>query len=280
MTSYSSKIQALQDALVASPEYEAIIPLFVELIRYLESRAGQTGITVNRPQDGQKEHLAHGFPLLSPANLAIDRAVCSDFLSGAIAVFMRVGKDGADDLARIEQALREGRLDLEGLFCAILERRRDTIDDAARSAEVPAPLLEYIFEIPLKAALESFAGSISVAEVADWTEGFCPLCGSRAGMAELVGEEGKRFLMCSTCTFHWPFKRLQCPYCGNEEGGNLSYFLAGEGATRVDTCKACSRYIKTRDSRKGGAGLPLDVEDLLTIHLDLLAAKEGFERGK
>jgi len=53
-----------------------------------------------------------------------------------------------------------------------------------------------------------------------------------------------------------------------------------EGATRVDTCQACSRYIKTRDSRKGGVDVPLEVEDLLTIHLDLLASREGFERGK
>jgi FdhE protein len=48
----------------------------------------------------------------------------------------------------------------------------------------------------------------------------------------------------------------------------------------VDSCKACSRYIKTRDSRKGNADVPLDVEDLLTMHLDLLATREGLERGK
>jgi FdhE protein len=60
----------------------------------------------------------------------------------------------------------------------------------------------------------------------------------------------------------------------------LSYFMVADGGTRVDTCKACSRYIKTRDSRKGNNEVPLDVEDLLTIHLDLLAAREGFERGK
>jgi FdhE protein len=43
---------------------------------------------------------------------------------------------------------------------------------------------------------------------------------------------------------------------------------------------ACSRYIKTRDSRKGGVDVQLEVENLLTIHLDMLATREGFERGK
>jgi FdhE protein len=73
---------------------------------------------------------------------------------------------------------------------------------------------------------------------------------------------------------------LKCPFCGNEEVDKLAYFVAGDGPTRVDSCKACSRYIKTRDSRKGNADVPLDVEDLLTMHLDLLATREGLERGK
>jgi FdhE protein len=99
-------------------------------------------------------------------------------------------------------------------------------------------------------------------------------------MAELSGEDGKRQLSCSACYFKWPFKRMKCPSCGSEDTDSFSYFTAGEGPTRVDTCKACSRYIKTRDSRKGNADIPLEVEDLLTIHLDLLATQEGFERGK
>jgi formate dehydrogenase maturation protein FdhE len=32
--------------------------------------------------------------------------------------------------------------------------------------------------------------------------------------------------------------------------------------------------------RLGNADVPLEAEDLATLHLDLLAGKEGFERGK
>jgi FdhE protein len=45
-------------------------------------------------------------------------------------------------------------------------------------------------------------------------------------------------------------------------------------------CRKCSRYLKTRDARLGDADVPLEAEDLATLHLDLLAGKEGFERGK
>jgi len=280
MPSYSSKIESLQDAALRSPEYGTIVPLFVELFRYLETASGQTGIKVNAPHEHLKESITHGFPLVSPDSLSIETAACSAFLTGAIEVLGLVSNEGSADLSKIRNAINSGRLDPETIFHSILERKRSVIDEAALELNVPASLLEYIFEIPLKAALELFAEVVSTDGLESWTEGFCPVCGSRAGMAELAGEEGKRYLCCSACNFRWPFKRLQCPYCGNEETEKLSYFIAGDGTTRVDTCKACSRYIKTRDSRKGNANVPLDVEDLLTIHLDLLAAKEGFERGK
>jgi FdhE protein len=76
------------------------------------------------------------------------------------------------------------------------------------------------------------------------------------------------------------FRRIQCPYCGNEEIEKQSYFTVDGGPVRVDVCKACNCYIKTRDSRKGEADIPLDICDALTIHLDLVAVKEGYERGK
>jgi FdhE protein len=99
-------------------------------------------------------------------------------------------------------------------------------------------------------------------------------------MAELSGDEGKRRLSCSACFFRWPFPRIQCPYCGNADPDTLSYFTAGDGPTRVGVCRKCSRYLKTRDARIGNADVPLEAEDLATLHLDLLAGKEGFERGK
>lgn len=280
MTFYRDKIRSLLHAVDMAPEYTEIMPFFVELYRYLEEREGASGITITSPKHGAWERLAHGFPLVSPADIRVDRLVCLYFLGGCIELFRRIGRDGSEDLANIEAGLADGRLDPAQLFHAILERNRAVIEESARSCQVAAPLLEYILEIPLKAALEQFAAVIDATAFGDWQESFCPVCGSRAGMSELAGEEGKRYLCCSTCSCRWQFKRLQCPFCGNAETDKLSYFTVGEGATRVDTCTACSRYIKTRDSRHVTGGIPLDMEDLLTIHLDLLAVKEGFERGK
>lgn len=135
-------------------------------------------------------------------------------------------------------------------------------------------------EIPLRAAL----GQFSLALPADFADGYdaatCPVCGSRPGMATLLGEEGRRLLVCSSCSYSWQFRRLACPYCDCDDPDKLSYFSAGDGPVRVDICCNCSRFIKTLDSRRGWSDAPIEGVDLMTVHLDLLAAREGYERGK
>jgi FdhE protein len=280
MTITEKKIAALKQAAVTSPEYGAITPLFLAIYEYVSGKEAQTGISLCLPEAGCAGRLTNGFPLLAPGDVVIDHEMLKGFLLGVVAVLAEHGKGADDSLDKIATALTEGTIDIPSLILAILERRRPPLDEAAASLDVPPPLLEYLFEIPLKTALEQYAATVSTEMVAGWNESLCPVCGSRPGMSELSGEEGKRVLSCSTCFFKWLFKRIKCPSCGSEDAGSFSYFTAGDGPTRVDTCKACSRYIKTRDARKGNADVPLEVEDLLTIHLDLLASKEGFERGK
>jgi FdhE protein len=280
MPTTQTKITALRQAAETAPEYAALTPLFVAVYDYLHGREGQTGITVNLSAVSRADRTAHGFPLVSPAEIVIDPGILTDFLMGVVKVLEQHGTDGDAALDRIARALASGKSDPNPLLLAILERRRGPLDEMSLALDVPAPLLEYIFEIPMKTALELFAAGISADAFPDWQENVCPVCGARPAMAELVGEEGRRRLSCSACTYAWSFQRMKCPSCGCEDPEQLSYFTAGEGATRVDTCGVCSRYIKTRDARKGGGGVPLEVEDLLTLHLDLLASREGFERGK
>lgn len=280
MPSTEQKITALQQAAETSPEYADIVPLFIGIYDYLRGREKQTGISIELSNPDAMERIDKSLPLASFSDMKVDRREAIAFLLGIIDVLSRKGQENAEYLQQIGAALQGGTIDPTFLYGAILERRRAPINDISDLLSVPAPLVEYIFEIPLKTALENFSVGYGAENFAQWQENFCPVCGSRAGMAELTGEEGRRTLFCSACSFNWPFKRMTCAYCGCDDPEKLSYFTAGDGATRVDTCKACSRYIKTRDLRKGYSEVPLEVEDLLTIHLDLLASREGFERGK
>jgi len=262
------------------PEYRGILAVFRELYGFVAGKEGATGIAFAVPAASRAERAAAGLPLIDAGALRVDGDTASAFLDGVVAAMERVGTDGRDALDALGRALARGTLDLPALFAACLSRERGVVAAAAAAASVPPPLLEFVLEVPLKTALEGVALSLDPAAFDGWTQAYCPVCGGRAGMDELIGEEGRRYLSCSGCFFKWPYKRIKCPYCGCEDPAALSYFTAGEGPTRVGVCRACSRYVKTRDSRAGNADVPLEVEDLATLHLDLLAAKEGFERGR
>jgi len=280
MRSSADKIAHLRKTALEHPEYIDVLLPFEEIFAYVDGKEAGTGIRFAVPEGNGAERVQGGLPLLSPEALSVDRDAATAFLSGLLDVLRRVGREGHADLDRIGGGLSDGSLDLASLYVACLARKRDVVDQAAVSLSVQAPLLAFVLEIPLKTALERVSSSLPAERFDGWKEGYCPVCGSRAGMAELSGDEGKRRLSCSACFFLWPFPRIQCPYCGNADPETLSYFTAGDGPTRVGVCRSCSRYLKTRDTRLGNADVPLEAEDLATLHLDLLAGKEGFERGK
>lgn len=276
----AEKIAHLEKTSIERPEYREVLLPFREIFAYVEGREAATGIRFALPEGNGAERVRGGLPLLSPESLAVDPGPAAEFLSGLLDVLRRVGREGGESLDRIGRAVADGELDLAALYAACLARKRDAVEAAAKALEIPGPLLVFVLEIPLKTALEGVTGGLDPSRFEGWKEGYCPVCGSRAGMDELSGEEGRRHLSCSACYFRWPYPRIRCPYCGNDDPDTVSYFTAGEGPVRVGVCRKCSRYIKTRDARLGDASVPMEAEDLATLHLDLLAGREGFERGK
>lgn len=180
MATFADKISSLQQAAAGSPEYTEILPFFIELFRFLDARGGETGITFKLSGDGADVRMADGLPLIDPHSVQVDLPVCAAFLQGIIELLGRIGREGSTELARMEAALADGSIDPAAIFIGILERRRPVIDDTASSVGVPAPLLEYVFEIPLKTALELFAATLAPDAFPEWQESRCPVCGSRS----------------------------------------------------------------------------------------------------
>ena len=112
----------------------------------------------------------------------------------------------------------------------------------------------------------------------EWKEGFCPICGSTPKIGEIKGEEGHRYLHCYQCGYEWLFPRIVCPFCGNSDQQTLLYFtVEGNEQYRVDTCNVCQQYIKIVDFRESKKDTNLEVEDIATLHLDMIANDEGYE---
>lgn len=241
----------------------------------------ETFLTVT-PDGGNREmQQREGFPLLSGDCLAVDAAKAGAFLGRLIEVLRKHGREGSEDLGAFRKALANSDLDLSFLFRAALERDRRPLSAAAETAGIQPAILEYVITTALGFALQHCREEGVTVETSGWEQGYCPLCGGLPVMGELAGEEGKKMLHCGTCGTSWAHTRLQCSHCGNDDLETLEYFtVGGDSKYRVNVCRKCSCYLKLVDSREAGEGLPLDIEDIATLHLDLLAQKEGFTRGK
>jgi len=150
----------------------------------------------------------------------------------------------------------------------------DGTDEDTRGFDLIGFFLEESLRPALELTAEKHTSDISRSK---WAEGYCPVCGKEPKIGSLKEEEGRKFLFCNQCGTEWQFLRIKCPFCGNEEQKKLSYFTVNSDERyRVDVCDACKRYVKIVDLRNSDKEADLDVEDMATLHLDMLANEEGY----
>jgi FdhE protein len=113
-------------------------------------------------------------------------------------------------------------------------------------------------------------------------QGRCPFCGglpwvsARREGAQMEG--ARRHLACALCGGEWPFPRILCPACGEQDPVKLPSFSADAHPTvRIETCETCRRYVKSIDLSEDARPIP-EVDDLVSLSMDLWAVGEGWER--
>lgn len=153
-------------------------------------------------------------------------------------------------------------------------------DAGAEDAPPAAGLASFVAWMSLRRVLAPVIEVFATWRGDRWTLGTCPTCGAQPSMAQLVaaGDARQRRLACGRCATRWRYRRLGCPHCPNEEADRLSALETDDAAgvpLRVDCCDACKGYVKTY-AGEGDEGLILS--DWTTLHLDVLAAQQGFRR--
>lgn len=273
------RLQRLEQLAAEKPALTDICKFYTELYQLFAN--AQPFLKVEVDLEAAKPRQQQGFPLVSGEMLQIDSEAAQTFFADLLQVMWTHGQQGQDELQALQTAQKAGNLDLDALLRAALDRDRKPISTCAEAAGAQPALLEYCLTTAIGAALQRCREQGLESQPESWDHGYCPICGGLPAIAELSGEEGKKQLQCSLCSNQWSFNRLTCIHCGNDDHESLAYFTAdGEPGYRVDICRKCSGYLKVVDTRERGEGLPLEVEDAATLHLDLLAAKEGFSRGK
>ncbi len=229
----------------------------------------------------KKNGKMEGSPLLDKRDLYLDVTSAARLFKRLCKVLSR-NKEASRDSKRICQAVRGEEINLGELFKQIGAENGDYVSTLSKKLGITEDLLFFLAGNSMKPIWQAYADELkgNVDQEA-WWKGYCPICGSPPFIAELR-EEGERFLVCSSCSYEWRFKRLKCPFCENEDPQEFRYFYAErEGkANRVDVCEKCKRYIKTIDIRDLPSDFISSAEDAGTLYLDVLAQEEGYKREK
>ena len=70
---------------------------------------------------------------------------------------------------------------------------------------------------------------------------------------------------------------MRCPFCSQTKVSSIDYLYSDdEPEYRVNLCAGCNRYLKVVDTRKMMRRFYPPLEQVASLHLDMLAAEKGY----
>jgi FdhE protein len=182
-----------------------------------------------------------------------------------------VKAEGPDELASQAHILLQAS---EGELADVLvEYWRTPSDSQFFAKALLQPYLSWLREIGAKPVDRHLEGG----------EDRCPFCKGKPQLSilqvkESSSESGGRDLICATCLLVWPFRRVVCANCGEENPVRIGYYHAPEyDHVRVEACDTCRHYIKAIDLTRYGLAVPV-VDEVASAPLDLWVRERGYSK--
>ncbi len=274
-------LKTIEDYKSANPHYTELLDIMADILILREEYRNSMKYPIFRVEENLiTKKMEGGLPLIDFMGKEYDLTRPKEYFNSLISIAEKRMPEVAQNIIDI---IKSQQFDWEKMIRASFDHKTEETDTqellADREAEENIDLIDLFTEESLRPELESIAEKYGeIIEKSNWSEGYCPICGKEPKIGEIRGEEeGKRYLFCHQCGFKWYFQRIKCPFCGNEEQHSLAYFeVEGEERYRVDVCNKCRRYIKTVELPKSSEEPNLDVEDIATLHLDMIAYDEGY----
>lgn len=213
--------------------------------------------------------------LINPAAFPIDLKAARTLLLKICHIAMASGEkvgdvarvllDAMDDGLAINNCFGEGRME------------KGQIPSLAKQLNVDAESLSHLFSLATKPSIEKSAQRIARRLTTDVEDrGHCPICECASIIGEL-DQDGRQWLHCGLCAQRWPAKRLVCPFCSNHDSNTLEYLFSDEEPEyRLNLCSMCRRYLKIVDVRKISRCFFPPLEQVTSLHLDMLASQKGY----
>jgi len=267
-------LKTIEDYKITSPHYVELLDILGDiLILREEYRQKMSDVFADTDESLIRKKMAGGLPLIDFSSGHFDLTKPREYFLALLNIAEKRVPGETEELA---EKIISGTIDYEKLVLSSFYMKDDELPEEME--EDYFDLIELFLEESLRPSLETVAQKYAdVVTRSEWSEGYCPICGKEPKIGQIRGEDG-RFLFCNQCGIEWHFLRIKCPFCGNEEQQSLAYFtVEGDAQYRVDVCNECKRYIKIVDFRESKREANLDVEDIATLHLDILANEEGYE---
>ena len=274
-------LKTIEDYKAANPHYTELLDIMADILILREEYHNNMKDSIFHVDENLiSQKMEGGLPLIDYVGKEYDLTRPKEYFNSLISIAEKRMPEVAQNIADI---IKSPQFDWEKIIRASFDHKIEEADalglPADREAEDNIDLIDLFTEESLRPELETVARKYrEIVEKSGWSEGYCPICGKEPKIGEIRDEEeGKRYLFCHQCGFKWYFHRIKCPFCGNEEQHSLAYFeVEGEERYRVDVCNKCRRYIKTVELPKSSEEPNLDVEDIATLHLDMIAYDEGY----
>jgi FdhE protein len=274
-------LKTIEDYKSMNPHYTDILDILGEILILREQYRNNMKSSIFTVDENLiSPKMEGGLPLIDFAGNKYDLLRPKEYFYSLISIAERRMPEESKNILKI---INDKQFDWEKMVRASFDPTEDEpiVENLEPGSEEEdqLDLIDLFLEESLRPELESIAEKYRQAvDKSHWTEGYCPICGKEPKIGEIRnGEEGERYLFCHQCGFKWYFRRIKCPFCGNEEQHSLAYFaVEGEERYRVDVCNKCRRYIKMVDLPNASEEVDLDVEDIATLHLDMIAYDEGY----
>ena len=221
------------------------------------------------------------FPLIARKDFIVDIKASKVLLKEICRLAGEANEVMAHAGLKLMDVLDMGVVDAPTLLSKTLSEDDIYFDETAKSLQIDKEVLLFMAHESIRPSLFLCAEQLATYIDKDtlWEKGYCPVCGSPPAISILRGE-GERFLFCSFCDHKWHSQRIYCPFCENKDQKTLHYFFSEEEEEyRVDVCDQCRKYIKTIDTRKIERPVYPFVEQVTTLHLDMLAQNRGLQSG-
>lgn len=264
------------------PAYKDLLAFYEKL--FLAQEASKISIhlrPIEIPEDLLSVKRKEGFPLIARKDFTVDIKTSEALLRAICRLAGKANEALAQAGKKLMDALDKGTVDAPNLLSKTLSEDEVYFDETAKSLEIEKEVLLFIAHGSIRPSLSLCAEQLATYLDKDtlWEKGYCPVCGSPPAISILRGE-GERFLFCSLCDHEWHSQRIYCPFCENKDQKILRYFFSEEEEEyRVDVCDQCRKYIKTIDTRKIKRPMYPFVEQVTTLHLDMLAQNQGLQSG-